>query len=594
MTAALYEVGISWTRSTALQSVGIEAGQTIAGGDVQGLCFCPKGGKIFIIPLILTWLHHFNNLGGGEMPSLTHVCIFADHKWIKITPPEAAAIFPETVSAQSGIFMCALCHQYVYFSGPGAQVRHFGHTPEVDKTCPERTQGASVYIDSNSGKHDLPIRLKLLPLEFPTDFELEIGLLGVPDAYLGELQGATIQIIPEKGTEQRFKYDLQEHVAADRITYVSIGGWPSPEYQIKLNCGKRSVLSFWPERIRGIDPNGTLFDGKTRKKLPYDADVQVGASYYLLQANGMPVACGSIFLEHIFTKSTSERYWRLYRISAKTFDEDSARFFLEFHCRLTDQPISIQPIWPVYRKGPYAIHHNSEEVVFHVQGDVTAKSYPRALQQHYSVEGGGAVEYISCRDRQQLISAGRAYQLSTGDFWRRLKYTYLWQEPLCYTEILPNVVVTDITGRAVLPGPTNALPPKEILCVRTEYDGLAILKRNGQIVEKRRLRADETSKFSTLQFGCELSVLQGLDRIWSIQYQRRVLRIEQGEEQLLRRLRSAGGPPIPVPHTWGAAAAQLKDYPQVRLWLYQKIRDGSAPERACRELLCFLAHRATR
>lgn len=536
----------------------------------------------------------FNRLGGGEMPSLTHVCIFADHKWSKITPSEAAAIFPDTVSAKSGIFMCALCHQYVYFSGPGAQVRHFGHTSEADKSCPERMQGASVYIDSNSGKHDLPIRLKLVPLEFPSDFELEIGLLGIPDAFLEELRDVTIQIIPKEETERGFKYDLREHLAADQITYVSIGGTPYPEYQIKLNCGKQSVFSCWPELIRGIDPNGTLFDGKTRKKLPYDADVQVGASYYLLRTDGMPAVCSSISLEHIFTKSASGQYWRLYRISAKVFDEDAARFFLELHCRLTDQPISIQPIWPVYRKGPYVIHHNSEKIVFHIRGDVTAKSYPRALQQHYPVEGGGAVEHISCRNRQQLISVGRAYQLSTGDFWRRLKYTYLWQEPLCCTEALPAVVVTDLTSQTVLPGPTNALPPQGILRVRTEYDGLAILKRNGQIVEKRRLRADETSEFSDLQFGCEVSVLQGLDCIWGIQYQRRVLRTEQGEEQLLRRLRSAGGPLVPVSHTWGAVAAQLQDYPRVRLWLYQKIRDGSAPERACRELQCFLAHRAAR
>lgn len=528
------------------------------------------------------------------MPSLTHVCIFADHKWKKVTPSEAAAIFPGPVSAGSGIFMCELCHQYVYFSRPGAQVRHFGHTQEADKSCPERTQGASVYIDSNSEKHDLPIRLKLLPSEFPSDFELEIGLLGAPDAFSGELRDVTIQIIPEKGTERGFKYDLQEHLVADRITYVSIGGTPYPEYQIKLNRGKQSVFSCWPELIRGIDPNGTLFDGKTRKKLPYDADVQVGASYYLLRTDRMPAVCSSISLEHIFTKSASGQYWHLYRISAKVFDEDAARFFLELHCRLTDQPISIQPIWPVYRKGPYAIHHNSEKIVFHIRGDVTAKSYPRALQQHYPVKDGGAVEYISCRDRQQLISAGRAYQLSTGDFWRRLKYTYLWQEHLCCTEALPVVVVTDFIGRTVLPGPTNALPPQGILRVRTEYDGLAILKRNGQIVEKRRLRADETSEFSDLQFGCEVSVLQGLDCIWGIQYQRRVLRTEQSEEQILRRLRSAGGPLVPVSHTWGAVAAQLQDYPRVRLWLYQKIRDGIAPERACRELQCFLAHRVAR
>lgn len=528
------------------------------------------------------------------MPSLTHVCIFADQKWKRVTPSEAAAVFPDTVSARSGIFMCELCHQYVYFSRPGAQLRHFGHTPEADKTCPERTQGTSVYIESNSGKHDLPIRLKLLPLEFPSDFELEIGLLGIPDAFLEDLRGETIQIIPAKRAGQGFKYNLREHLAADRITYVSIGGTPYPEYQIKLSCGKLSVFSRWPERMRGIGPEGALFDGKTRKKLPYDADVQVGASYYLLRTNGMAAACSSISLEHIFTKSISGQYWYLYRISAKTINEDAAKFFLEIHCRLTDQPISIQPIWPVYRKGPYAIHHNSEEVVFHIWGDISAKSYPRVVQRRYPVEGGGAVEYISCRDRQQLISAGRVYQLSTGDFWRRLKYTYLWQEPLCYTETLPVVVVTDIMNQTVLHGQANVLPPKGILRVRTQYDGLAVIKRNGQIMEKRRLRADETSEFNALQFGCELSVLQGLDRIWSIQYQRKVLRTKQGEEQLLRRLKGAGGPPVPVPHTWGAAAAQLEDYPRVRLWLYQKIRDGIAPAQACRELKSFLAHRATR
>lgn len=527
------------------------------------------------------------------MPSLTHVCILSGHKWRKVTPSEAAKIFPDAVPAKSGIFMCALCHQYVYFSRSGAQVRHFGHTPEADKSCPERTQGASVYIDSYSGRHDLPIRLKLLPSEFPSDFELEIGLLGVPDAFLGDLRGATIQIVPAKGAERGCQYDLREHLAANRIAYVSIGGTPYSEYQIKLNYGKSSVFSCWPERIRGIDPKGTLFDGKTRKKLPYDADVQVGKSYYLLQSSTMTSPCRAISLERILTKSTSGRYWYLYRIFAKTFDDDAAKFFLELHCRLTDQPVSVRPIWPIYRKGPYAIHHNSKKVVFHIRGDVTTKSYPRAVQQHYPAESGGAVEYISCRDRQQLISVGHAYQLSTGDFWRRLKYTYLWQEPLHYTEPLPAVTVTDFLDQTIPPGLANTLPPKGILRVRTQYDGLAILKQNGQIVEKRRLKANEISEFSTLRFGCELNVLEGLDRVWSIQYQRETLP-EVDEEQLLQRLRGAGGPLVPMPHTWGAMASQLEGYPQVKLWMYQKIRAGSVPALACHELKSFLMRKAIR
>lgn len=528
------------------------------------------------------------------MPSLTHVCMFADHKWKKVTPSEAGTVFPDTVSAQSGIFMCELCHQYVYFSRPGAQVRHFGHTQEADKSCPERTQGASVYIDSNSAKHDLPIRLKLLPETAPTDFELEVGLLGIPNAFLGDLRDATIQITPVRGAEQGFKYDLRERLAADHITYISIGKTPYPEYQIKLNCGKPSIFSCWPERIRGIDPQGTLFDGKTRKKLPYDADVQIGTSYYLLRVGGMAAVCDSISIERIFTKSASGRFWHLYRVFAKSLDDSAAEFFLGFHCRLTDQPISMQPIWPVYRKGPYAIHHNSEKVVFHIRGDAIAKSYPRAVQERYPVESGGTVEYISCRDRQQLISTGRAYQLPTGDFWRRLKYTYLWQEPLLYVEPLPSVVVTEVTGQTVLPGLANTLPPKGILRVRPQYDGLVILKQNGRVIEKRRLRADEASEFDALRFGCELSVLQGLDYVWSIRYQRKVPQNEADEAKLLQRLKSAGGPRIPAPHTWGAMAGQLENYPQVKLWLYQRIREGSIPARAGQELKNFLMRKTTK
>ena len=47
------------------------------------------------------------------MPSLTHVCMFYKHSWKRVTPEEAAEIFPETVSAHGGLFMCELCGQYV-------------------------------------------------------------------------------------------------------------------------------------------------------------------------------------------------------------------------------------------------------------------------------------------------------------------------------------------------------------------------------------------------------------------------------------------------------------------------------------------------
>lgn len=48
------------------------------------------------------------------MASLTHVCMWSDHGWKRITAEQAARLHPGgTVSARSGLFMCELCGQYV-------------------------------------------------------------------------------------------------------------------------------------------------------------------------------------------------------------------------------------------------------------------------------------------------------------------------------------------------------------------------------------------------------------------------------------------------------------------------------------------------
>lgn len=264
------------------------------------------------------------------MPSLTHVCMFSEHGWREITAQKAGEIYPDTVSAVSGIFMCNLCHQYVYFSNPKEKERYFGHTKEADKSCPERTFSFRTDIDSRSEKHDLPIRLKLLP----SDFELELGLLGVPASDLQELQDHKIQITPIGRNADPLSYALKERLSENEISYVSIGTIPYPEYQIQLDCRSIRAFSCWPERIRGIELPGALFDAVTRKKFPYDADVQLGKNYYLLQSGTLNGGCSSVRLKQIRSRSVPGNCWRLYEVSAIALDVDAAKFFLQFHCRL--------------------------------------------------------------------------------------------------------------------------------------------------------------------------------------------------------------------------------------------------------------------
>ena len=61
--------------------------------------------------------------------ALTHVCMWSDNGWKRVTAEEAARLHPGgTVSARSGLFMCELCGQYVLLTDGAIQTRHFRHS----------------------------------------------------------------------------------------------------------------------------------------------------------------------------------------------------------------------------------------------------------------------------------------------------------------------------------------------------------------------------------------------------------------------------------------------------------------------------------
>ena len=306
------------------------------------------------------------------MPSLTHVCMFYKHSWKRVTPEEAAEIFPETVSAHGGLFMCELCGQYVSLTKEGKKIRHFRHrSREADKSCPERTFGSEQSIDFLERTHSFPIRIN------PSNLSLEIGLLSLPRSTLELLKDQKIRICPVQEFGRSFTYILRERLRENEIVYVSIGNEPYPEYEIELDDRSIPAFSYWPDRVQGIDPKGTLFDASTRKKLPYDADVRLGKTYHLLRAGSAFSPSASIRLKQVLSKYISGRYWHLYEVTANVFDESAAKFFLDFHCRLTDQPISLQPVWPIYTKSPYVIRHNRSEMFFYAHCWVSGRGRDR-------------------------------------------------------------------------------------------------------------------------------------------------------------------------------------------------------------------------
>lgn len=95
-----------------------------------------------------------------------------------------------------------------------------------------------------------------------------------------------------------------------------------------------------------------MFEKDSGKKILYDADIEIKKEYYLLKRGSRTVmTCQGMSKKKILQKQIGWQTWTLYVVSASEFNEDTAKFFLDFHCRLTDYPISLQPVWPLYVEG---------------------------------------------------------------------------------------------------------------------------------------------------------------------------------------------------------------------------------------------------
>ncbi|WP_195416021.1 hypothetical protein [Enterocloster citroniae] len=513
------------------------------------------------------------------MASLTHVSMWseAEHEWRKITASEAARLYPGgTVSANSGLFVCELCGQYVILTNGRKNVRYFKHNAyDTCKDCPERTIGLSSSVDYIAEEHELPIRLSNITRN---DFELEIGLLYIPISILQMQKQQQIIIQPLGVSEKPYIYSF-ERLNSESITYLYVGTTPAYKYVI---TSSEELRTFWPRFVNGIDDSGSIFDQKTGKKVVDGAEVQVGKAYYLLCPQYLYQSYPSIEVRKLCEKKMSYGTWYIYEVQATAYKKDAARFFFDFRCRLTETPVSIQPVWPIYVETPYVIRHRANQLFLHIRGktDITTKVYPETPQASFLCPNGKSqVISLTCKNHQHMISVGRS---------KALLYTYLWKENMDETTSKPIIEVTDKKGNTIEDGSQYLLPEGGLLSISAPFDGTVILKKNNIIFEKRNLKGGCRLELDDIQVGVEIKIFQGLDLVWSVYYEHKQYGLMPDETAVLKTLDALGGKMIPVTRSIGSAVNQLKNYPKLKRWVYKKIKLGNIPEDAFRYLKRFL------
>lgn len=496
-------------------------------------------------------------------------------EWKRITADEAAHLHPGgTVSAHSGLFMCELCGQYVLFTDGKYQVRHFRHSSaEKSKNCPERTFGSAIHFSYNASEHDLPIKIRI---NSKKDFALEIGFIQVPK----NLISADLSVEIKANNGSRSCIYKKERFQIEGITYLSVGDLLGEKYIINVSGTRDAIYQYWPKTITGIDPSGTVFDAATGKKLISDSDVVVKKKYYILRRGFVPDIYGShVSIKEVACETISWETWRVYEVIAKDYGEVTARFFLDFHCRLTENPVTIQTVWPICVETPYVVKHNKDSVVLYVTGNApTTQTFPYVFIRKFDCSNGYVFE-VPCNNKQQLISAGR---------FKTLQYAYYWKEPLDQITEKPVVLVTDVHGDAIIEGENNSIPDKKSVYVVAPYDGTIKIVQRGNIIEKRKLLPKVAAEIEGITWNMELVVCIGLDIVWRAIFIHKEKNLEVDEEAILCRLSTYRGSIIPIPHSARNLCSVLKNYTQIRNWLYKCIRSGWISEKAYRDLQSWI------
>ena len=507
------------------------------------------------------------------MPALTHVCMWTDKEWKRISAEEAAKLHPGgTVSSKSGLFMCELCGQYVLLTDGNVKIRHFRHSSaEESKDCPERRVATSYNHSYKENDHELPVKITIVS---KTKICLELGLIRIPsDLYSEEL---VIELSSPNSIDKHVYSG--ERLNAEGITYVPLGETPYAEYRLSVSKGNPKINSYWPPIIKGINYSGTLFDGKTGIKLPEDSDVTVGKKYYLLMQSTLFNSYQHMQIEKLCTTTKGYNTWNVYSVMAKEFNESTAKFFLKYHCRLTENIAAIVPVWPAYVENPYTISHNDNEMTLLVKGNVDFHSFPHVASQEYSCRQDKVI-HLYTYNRQQMISVGRS---------KSLQYTYFMKMPLNQKTELPKVHITDVSGNDWPNGEINQLLEGKIIKITSPFDGLLFIIKDKIIMEKRILSANKTTEVDNISWNCQLKVYVGMDLVWECLFCKKEKEGSIEEEAFLQRLKNLGGPEMRIAHSLGSVASRLEQYPKLRRWVYECIRKGYMSRKAYLELQQFI------
>lgn len=525
---------------------------------------------------------------------LSHVLMWTEeHGYRPVTEDEANQIYPETVSASSGIFVCAICNQTVTFISSDVMVRHFRHSSAAEKKdCEDRSEQYYGYAHPTCGllqdMHTLPLRL----VQIGGRYRLELGLLALSEEDLAQYSGQTLRIAGHN--TNIFLYDITERLLPGQLTWLEVGDVPAKSYCLSFSEGS-ALPSQWPRQIDGVD-HVTLFNAATGKRLPPFPDVEVGQEYIVTICGQLDLKDSrDVRVEYIPSQKHGWSEWKLYKVTALQFSKYAARFFLQFQATLTRCVPRIFPLWPAFIRTPHLIYHNADDIFVFIEGKV--EQVRIVPDSPFSDLGNRRARIIrfTAGTRKQMVTGTHPEQLLEVGRSHILRYDYFIRRDLDQIAARPEVIVTDQRGTVLQGDWMQSIPVGGMIQISASFDGEIWLENDGFLSERRELKGGEELQLK-VSAGHTLTIFQGLDQIRSIVFARpnqTRAREEQNKESwgdalLCRRLRRLTGDEVPAVHILAEAVRFFQGYRATGAWLRTRKAEGCISARALSLLLTLM------
>lgn len=529
-----------------------------------------------------------------RQPSLTHVEEWNPNikDYTKITIEEAVKKYSGTISAKERVFRCSLCGDYVSLTKEHINKRYFRHEPNTNRFCPDEAEENTVSCEQEYKKvwdssRSLPLYLK----ENRKTMWFEIGFFHLNKQSFQTYQNTEIHILTEGKEHLLGTYRITpERFGGMPITHIQIGSVTSQKYILEYlptepNGIKSRPISAWGNEVCGIDPNGTMFDGKSGRRIPDGTCVEAGHTYWLLTKEQVS-RCNNVHICKI-TRLEIPPKWYLYQIIANVACQDAADFFRDYRLFLTGSPEKFTLLWPV------CTQYLSEHVILHTGKGLSLFHHGERTERMAIYLGMSKAEAEDAPGDQATKAQFVDLPNCTASCMplvgiRRNKifqYAYLLEDMLRTRAQKPGIHVLDQNGHTLIDEDYFSLPCGGKISVLALFNGFAEIWEDGLPMGRIEIKSEmETERFQ-VHYGWEIRFYQGLDCIRKISFQRKtsgdVLRSSpMRDAALLTRLKRYKGKMKFLPHSIGYIALKMGDYPQTKKWFLTAVRKQSIPEDA--------------